>query len=197
MCSYCAATAGNLKLNGTVFLCWLLETIVRSFIWLLDSLTFGCTPPPPGFRAMTYLRVPVISVWSWKENSDVNPVPNPHQVFQALMNVSVCFWLPFTTSHIEPTSSPPLLAILPRYLSQTLSRTISPVPAKWGFKSLLLEATDFELADLSPAWRMAGSRHQRLWRVVLLLTVCYQVGLSGRYGKNMSRIGEQRCTRLV
>ncbi|XP_031437779.1 protein tyrosine phosphatase receptor type Na [Clupea harengus] len=29
---------------------------------------------------------------------------------------------------------------------------------------------------------MAGSRHQRLWRVVLLLTVCYQVGLSGRYG---------------
>ncbi|XP_041931423.1 protein tyrosine phosphatase receptor type Na isoform X2 [Alosa sapidissima] len=29
---------------------------------------------------------------------------------------------------------------------------------------------------------MAGSRHPRLWRVVLLLTVCYQVGLSGRYG---------------
>lgn len=39
---------------------------------------------------------------------------------------------------------------------------------------------------------MAGSRHPRLWRVVLLLTVCYQVGLTGKYGKNMSRIGKAR-----
>ncbi|XP_063070775.1 protein tyrosine phosphatase receptor type Na [Engraulis encrasicolus] len=29
----------------------------------------------------------------------------------------------------------------------------------------------------------AGSRHPRLWRVVLLLTVCYQVGLSTRYDR--------------